>query len=92
VTIPFVPGLWSQTFQIPCLFTHSEARAIFAAGILIPAGLLVMFAGVQIMVTIEVAKIALSAVGLRGAVRSGVRNAAPSRAPAVTQADVTPAA
>jgi hypothetical protein len=64
VTIPFIPGLWSQTFQVPCLFTHSEARAIVGVGIL-GAGLIVMFAGLGFFAVAEAVPVAARLIGLK---------------------------
>lgn len=61
-SVPIIPGLYTQSFQIPCLVTYSEARALVAVG-LIGVGLLTIQFGVVLMAAVAVAPTVLSAVG-----------------------------
>jgi hypothetical protein len=72
ITLPLPLIHYSQTFQVPCLISYGEARAVIAAGLIV-GGVVIGFAGIQIMVVAAVAPVALSALGLRAGIRSIVR-------------------
>jgi hypothetical protein len=63
VTIPIIPGVYSQSFQVPCLLSYSEARAFVGAGILV-GGVLVIGWGLSILAAAAVLGPVLSAVGI----------------------------
>lgn len=57
ITVPVIPGLYHQSFDLGCLISRSQARAI--AGVaLLGGGLLVILAGLGFFAVAEVAPFA----------------------------------
>jgi hypothetical protein len=85
VTVPIIPGVYSQSFQFPCLLTHSEARAVIAAGIIV-GGLLIIQFGLTFFVVAEVTGLVTRTLGGGGgsaAAGAGAARAVPAEAVAV---------
>jgi hypothetical protein len=62
VTVPFIPGVYSQTFQLPCLLTNSQARAVVAVGLIV-GGLLIVQFGATFLLAAEVTSLASRIAG-----------------------------
>src|SRR5271166_1759139 len=89
-TVPILPGLYSQSFQLPCLVTYSEARAVFAVG-LIGSGVLIIGWGLSIVAVAAAAPTVLTIAGLRAlGGRLGGGGGAGQTAPATTYTGSSP--
>src|SRR5271166_2006927 len=88
--VPIIPGLWSQSISLPCLVTYSEARAVFAVG-LIGSGVLIIGWGLSIVAVAAAAPTVLTIAGLRAlGGRLGGGGGAGQTAPATTYTGSSP--
>jgi hypothetical protein len=93
VTVPIIPGVYSQSFQLGCLLTYSQARAVVAAGIIV-GGLLITWGGLTFFAVAEALPWAAGVLGVRtgGKAAAAVEKTPAAAQKAATKTDVAPAA
>jgi hypothetical protein len=100
LTLPLLPIHYTQSFQVPCLLSYGQARAVAGASILV-AGLVTIQFGLAVLIAVPVAEGVATLVGYATGARATGRAARgflpkkapePKKAPATTKSDVTPAA